>query len=108
MHFVGLDPVECYFVDPVTYAEVLERYPNAVAAEPLAPTISEHKPGSVAVHQLAPVPSEIQALIDRVMRALDCPESDRHAFTQDWRDDPTGADSALRHLAAYYGGDHGK
>jgi hypothetical protein len=72
------------------------------------PTIREHKAELLTALQLVPVPGEIQALIDRVMRALDCQESDRHAFAQDWCDDPTGADSALRHLDDYYGGDHGK
>jgi hypothetical protein len=35
IHFVGLDPLECYFADLATHAEILERHPDAVAAAPL-------------------------------------------------------------------------
>jgi hypothetical protein len=41
IHFVGLDPLECYFADPATHAEILERHPDAVAAEPFTPTIRQ-------------------------------------------------------------------
>jgi hypothetical protein len=41
IHFVGLDPLECYFTDPATHAEILERHPDAVAAEPSTPTIRQ-------------------------------------------------------------------
>ena len=50
------------------------------------------------------IPAEIRMLINRVMVVRDCPESDREAFAQDWRDDPEGTERALRHLADYYGG----
>ena len=41
IHFVGLDPLECYFTDPATHAEILERHPDAVAAEPFTPTVRQ-------------------------------------------------------------------
>lgn len=50
------------------------------------------------------IPAEIRMLINRVMVIRDCPESDREAFAQDWRDDPEGIERALRHLANYSGG----
>ena len=41
MHFRDLDPLECYFTEPATHAEILERHPDAVAAEPFTPTIRQ-------------------------------------------------------------------
>jgi len=41
IHFVGLDPLECNFVDPITHADILERHPDAVAAEPFTPTVRQ-------------------------------------------------------------------
>lgn len=56
-----------------------------------------------ALSQWLPVPGEIQALIDNVMALRDCPESDREAFADDWRQDPEGIERGLNHLADFYG-----
>jgi hypothetical protein len=39
VHFIDRDPLEVACCPEVTHVEVLERYPDAVAAEPFAPTI---------------------------------------------------------------------
>lgn len=67
------------------------------------PVIRERKAELVEALRLVPIPGEIQALIDKVMALRDCPESDREAFADDWRQDPEGIELGLRHLADYYG-----
>jgi hypothetical protein len=39
IHYLDRDPLEVCCVPPATHAEILERYPDAVAAEPFTPTI---------------------------------------------------------------------
>ena len=41
IHFRDLDPVEMIVSPPATHAEILERHPDALAAEPLTPTIRQ-------------------------------------------------------------------
>ncbi len=41
IHFRELDPVEMIVSPPATHAELLERHPDAVAAEPFTPTIRQ-------------------------------------------------------------------
>lgn len=41
IHFRELDPVEMIVSPPATHAEILERHPDAVAAEPFTPTIRQ-------------------------------------------------------------------
>ena len=72
------------------------------------PVIRERKAELVEVLRLVPLPSEIQALIAKVMQLRDCPESDREAFADDWRQDPEGIERGLKHLADFYGGNHGR
>jgi hypothetical protein len=41
LHYPDRDPVEVSCTPPASHAEILERYPDAVAAEPLTPTIRQ-------------------------------------------------------------------
>ena len=41
IHFRDLEPVEMIVSPPATHAEILERHPDAVAAEPFTPTIRQ-------------------------------------------------------------------
>ncbi|MBP5996725.1 MAG: hypothetical protein KA535_02140 [Azonexus sp.] len=41
MHFIDRDPLEVACCPEVTHVEVLERYPDGVAAEPFTPTIRQ-------------------------------------------------------------------
>lgn len=50
-----------------------------------------------------PIPGDIQKLIAKVMVVCECPESDREAFADDWRQDHEGIERGLRHLADFYG-----
>lgn len=72
------------------------------------PVIRERKAELVEALRLVPVPGEIQALIDKVMALCNCPEIDREAFADDWRSDPEYTEQGLKHLADYYGGNHGR
>lgn len=72
------------------------------------PVIRERKAELIKVLRLVPVPGEIQALIAKVMQLRDCPETDREDLAYDWRTDPECTERALKHLADYYGGAHGR
>ena len=69
IHFVGLDPLECYFADPATHAEILERHPDAVAAEPLAPT--NRQPSAPLAAEEETDPGTIAEFFGRCQRDAD-------------------------------------
>lgn len=54
-----------------------------------------------------PIPERIRLLIATVIQLIDCRDSDRQAFADDWRPNPEGTERGLKHLADYYGGRHG-
>ncbi len=84
-------------------AETIKATGCTAALSHWLPAIREHKVELIAALQLVPVPGEIQNLIAKVMALRQCPESDREAFSDDWRQDPEGIGRGLRHLADYYG-----
>ena len=48
VHFIDRDPLEVAYWPEVTHAEILERHPDAVAAEPFTPTIRQPSPPMTA------------------------------------------------------------
>ena len=82
--------------------KISENAPDCEATKPTkAPFVPFVAPLTAPSRQ---IPAEIRILINRVMELRDCPESDREAFAQDWRNDPEGIERVLRHLAEFYGG----
>ena len=61
MHFIDRDPLEVACCPEVTHVEVLERYPDAVAAEPFAPTIR---------YPTAPMTAEEEAAIQAWLKLI--------------------------------------
>ncbi len=62
IHYPDRDPVEVARCPEATHAEVLERYPDAVAAEPFAPTI---------LHPTAPMTAEDEAAIQAWLKLIE-------------------------------------
>jgi hypothetical protein len=71
VHFIDRDPVEVACCPEVTYVEVLERYPDAVAAEPFAPTIR---------YPTAPMTAEEEAAIRAWLKLIE--ETDPATITE--------------------------
>jgi hypothetical protein len=87
----------------LSQSETIKGTGNAEAVNRWLPAIREHKAGLIAALRLLPLPGEIEQMIDRVMQLRDCPESDRQAFADDWRENPQEVERGLRHLAKHYG-----
>lgn len=87
----------------LSQSETIKATGNAEAVNRWLPVIREHKTGLIAALRFLPLPGEIERLIDSVMQLRDCPESDRQAFADDWREGPAEVERGLRHLAEYYG-----
>ncbi|MDP1527506.1 MAG: hypothetical protein Q8M20_17000 [Rhodocyclaceae bacterium] len=53
LHYPDRDPVEVSCTPPATHAEILERHPDAVAAEPVTPTIRQTSAPLTAVDEVS-------------------------------------------------------
>jgi hypothetical protein len=81
IHYLDRDPPEVCCVPPATHADILERYPDAVAAEPFTPTIRQPSASLTAEEEKAirawlalieeTDPATIDEVIERCQRDAD-------------------------------------
>jgi hypothetical protein len=91
LYFPDAEPIAVTFVPEETDAQVLARYPGAVAAEPLPEPVP------------AALPAEIVALLDDCIAANLYGDEDRETLTPMYAADPAGTQTLVAEMHARIG-----